>query len=108
MNGNYLIPANTKSGELIFNIFTWTDLIMFSVGILLTVILLLVRPTDTLAQVAVSLSPALILSFLIIPVPNHHNMMTVIYSMILYLTTRQKFIWKGWSIYDEDVPKGQK
>ena len=41
MNG-YLVPANAKRGTLIFNIFRPVDLIMFSVGAGLSLLLLLI------------------------------------------------------------------
>ena len=35
---NYLIPANTKRGQLILGIFKPFDLILFSTGVLITII----------------------------------------------------------------------
>ena len=43
---NYLIPANTKKGELILGIFRGFDLILFGVGILLTLTLLVSMPMN--------------------------------------------------------------
>ena len=36
---NYLIPANSKKGQLIFNIFRWSDLLLLIMGAFVTVIL---------------------------------------------------------------------
>ena len=41
MNNLYLIPANSKKSQLIFSIFTVSDLILFGVGLAVTVILLI-------------------------------------------------------------------
>lgn len=95
---NYLIPANTKQGELIFNIFTWRDLILFGVGIGVTLILLITLPIDQLTFAIIALSPALICGFLVIPIPNYHNILTVIRSALSFFTERRIFIWKGWCL----------
>lgn len=94
----YLIPANTKQGELIFNIFTWRDLILFGVGIAVTLILLILLPIDQLPFAILALSPALICGFLVIPIPNYHNILTVIRSALGFFTERRIFIWKGWCL----------
>ena len=41
INGGYLIPANTKKGQLIFGIFTTVDLMLFGTGVGISIILLL-------------------------------------------------------------------
>ena len=40
MDGNYLIPANTKRGQLIFGLFRELDLIIFGVGVTLSFVLM--------------------------------------------------------------------
>ena len=100
MEETYLIPANTKSGSLIFNIFTKMDLIIFGVGVGLSFILLLVLPGQTLAITLFALAPGLVSSFLVLPIPYYHNVLTVISSLIAFLTERRAFIWKGWCIYE--------
>lgn len=97
MNQNsYLIPANTKSGGLLFSIFTWFDLILFGSGVIVTLILLLLLPVDELSMAIIALSPAMICAFLVIPIPNYHNIYTVLASAISFFTERRIFIWKGW------------
>ena len=44
MNGNYLIPANTKRGRLILGWFRPFDIILFGSGILVTLLLLAFLP----------------------------------------------------------------
>jgi hypothetical protein len=104
-NNNYLIPANTKSGALFLNIFNTFDLILFISGVIITVILLSVLPIETLPITLIALSPALVCSFLVLPIPNYHNVLTLINSALSFLTERRNFIWKGWCIYDGEASK---
>lgn len=96
MNGNYLIPANSKKSLLIFGIFNKFDLIMFAIGISLTLILLLTLPVDKLLFAIIALAPGLITGFLVLPIPNYHNMLTIIREAFNFFTQRRNFIWKGW------------
>ena len=99
MNG-FLIPANSKKSMLIFGIFETIDLIIFLSGVGATLILLLVMSADTIAKVIIVLTPVAIAAFLIMPVPNYHNMRVIIRELWVFYTTRQKFIWKGWCAKD--------
>lgn len=96
MNNNFLIPANSKKSMLIFGLFNKVDLIMFGSGLVLTIILLLVLPIEIFWVAIIAVAPGLITGFLVLPVPNYHNMLTVIISAINFLTGRREFIWKGW------------
>ena len=102
---SYLIPANTKSGALFLNIFTKFDLILFGTGVLITLPLLTVIPIDTLPGTFTALAPALICTFLVLPIPNYHNVLTVIKSAISFFTERRIFIWKGWCVYEKQEGK---
>lgn len=93
---NFLIPANSKKSMLIFGLFNKVDLIMFGSGLVLTIILLLVLPIEIFWVAIIAIAPGLITGFLVLPVPNYHNMLTVIISAINFLTGRREFIWKGW------------
>ncbi len=93
---NFLIPANTKKSMLIFGLFNTMDLIMFVSGVGITIILLLILPVEEVWAAIIALAPALITGFLVLPVPNYHNMLTVIKSAIDFYTERREFIWKGW------------
>ena len=96
MNGQYLIPANTKRGQLILGWFRPFDLILFGVGILITVILLAFLPlTNTFVTILI-LSPAVITGFLVMPVPYYHNMLNIIVELYEFITSRQTYRWKGW------------
>ena len=93
---NYLIPANTKNGKLILGIFRPFDLILLCTGVLITIALLAFIPgTDVITTILI-LSPAVICAFLIMPIPNYHNMLTIIIELYEFLTTRQTYRWRGW------------
>jgi hypothetical protein len=96
----YLIPANTKKGQLIFNMFTPLDLIIFGTGIAISFILLLVIGTDTIPRTIIILIPALFTALLVMPIPNYHNVITFSISMYKYFTNQRKYLWKGWRFYE--------
>ena len=98
---NYLIPANTKQGTLIFNVFTTFDLILFLSGIGISILLLLIVGPSSLLGAIICLAPGLICSFLVIPVANYHNILTVIIEMITFFNNRRNYKWKGWCYTDE-------
>ncbi len=98
MNNQYLIPANTKNGELIFGVFTPFDLILLGTGIGITLFLLMFIELTSTSSVILVLMPALICAFLDMPIPYYHNMLVVISEAITFLTHRQKYIWRGWCI----------
>lgn len=94
----YLIPANTKSGALIFNVFTLFDILLFGTGVAISLILLFVLDIEKLSYALIALSPGLICGFLVIPIPNYHNILTVLTGAINFLFDRRVFIWKGWCV----------
>lgn len=98
---NFLIPANTKKSMLIFGIFTTFDLILFGVGIGVTILLLMIVRPSSLLTACIDLAPAVICGFLVLPVPNYHNIRVVIQEVYTFYTKRQRFIWKGWCVKDE-------
>lgn len=106
MNGNYLIPANSKKSQLILGLFNMVDLIVFGTGVSITMGLLLLGSTSSIGMMILILLPALITGFLVLPVPNYHNVMTFIGVVYKYFTTRRNFIWKGWcASYGEEDNK---
>lgn len=107
MNGDYLIPANSKKSMLIFGLFTTLDLIIFGVGIGLTLLLLVTVPLNSTIVTILVLLPGLLSGFLVMPVPNHHNMLTFIMAIYEFYTTRQKFIWRGWCVMNEQGDEKQ-
>ena len=97
---NYLIPANSKKSMLIFGLFNQVDLIIFCSGAGSTLLLLLILPVEQLLPAIIAIVPGLVCGFLVLPIPNYHNVRTVIKSAYTFFTTRQKFIWKGWCFLD--------
>ena len=93
---NYLIPANTKQGKLIMGLFKPFDLILFGTGILITLMFLALFPQTSLLFTVLSLSPALITGFLVVPVPNYHNILTILIELYEFITHNQTYEWKGW------------
>jgi hypothetical protein len=97
MNGYYLIPANSKKSELKLGLFTNFDLALFLIGVGLTVILMLSIHTDSFVGMILILTPALIASFLVFPVPNYHNVLQLIINIYTFYFVRQRtYKWKGW------------
>lgn len=93
---HYLIPANSKKSMLIFNLFHLFDLIMFGIGILTTLIMLMIFDLDNLWITALVLAPACVTGFLVMPIPNYHNIFTVIQNAVQFFTNNQRYKWKGW------------
>lgn len=95
---NYLIPANSKKSLLIFGLFNTTDLIIFGCGIAATIVLLLaISPSSVLAAI-IDMLPVSITGLLVFPIPNYHNMRTVINNIwVFYMyPERRQYGWKGW------------
>ena len=97
-DNQYLIPANSKKSMLILGFFNVTDLIIFGTGLFMTFILLFVISADSLKNSVFIIAPSLIVSFLVLPVPNHHNIRTLIYNIYNYFSSRRRYYWRGWCI----------
>lgn len=100
MDSMYLIPANSKKSMLLFGLFTKIDLALFLIGIGTSLLLLMVLPIQNILMAIIALAPGLVCSFLVFPVPNYHNIRTIISLAWEFYTTRQKFIWRGWCYRD--------
>lgn len=106
-NQNYLIPANSKKSMLILGLFNMTDLIIFGTGCVISFVLLLAIHSNSIKTSILILLPALICSFLVVPLPNHHNVRTLIKNIYSYYTGRRTYYWKGWcnSYVEENTNK---
>ena len=105
-NNNFLIPANSKKSILILGLFTKIDLAIFGTGIIITLIFLFTISVDTLKGAIIVLLPALISTFLILPIPNQHNVITMLTNIYRYFTNRRTYYWRGWCVnYDKDKSK---
>ncbi len=105
MDNEFLIPANTKRGHLILSLFTLFDLILFGSGVFISIILLLIVETTSLIGVIIVLLPGLICSFLVLPIPNYHNVITFVNSMFSFLMNQRIYKWKGWCFYESTNEK---
>lgn len=105
MDGNYLIPANSKKSLLIFGLFKKEELIMFGICLGITLLGLVTLPMGNTTIGVMVLMPTLIAGFLVMPVPNYHNVLTILKSTIRFFTERQQYIWKGWCFLDDENKK---
>lgn len=97
----YLIPANSKRSVLIFSLFRTADLIIFITGCLITFLFLIIIPVDTIFTMVIKLLPAAIAAFLVLPVPNYHNVLVLLQEIFKFFMNRKVYIWKGWCFYNE-------
>lgn len=101
MNHNYLIPANSKKSMLILGFFNFVDLIIFGIGCIITLTLLfLFNDKVEIGSLLLILSPALVSAFLVMPVPNYHNVLQLLTNITLFVFGRKRLYWKGWCIND--------
>lgn len=107
MNG-FLVPANAKKGTLILNLFRPFDLILFGTGVVISLIMLALVPTNNAWLVLLSCLPAGITGFLVIPIPNYHNVLVAIQSIINFYSERRKYVWKGWCFYEQFANEDKK
>ncbi len=106
MNNSFLIPANTKQSSLYFGMFNKLDLIVIVTCVSITLPILYLVNLDGILTAVLALSPVIITALLVMPLPNYHNMLTIMINAYKFITNRQKFIWKGWCFYDikDDIP----
>jgi hypothetical protein len=98
VDGKYIIPANTKRSMLIFGLFTQSELILEAVGIGVTLLMMAFLDLSSIAIALLAVTPGLVTTFLVFPVPNYHNIMTFLMEFYRFKTSRQKFIWEGWCV----------
>lgn len=101
----FLIPANTKKSMLILGLFTKNDLILFSVGVAVSLILLMVLKVEQVFFLIMAVLPAGICSLLVLPVPNYYNVRTLLSSAIGFFVNQRKYKWKGWCFTDGEDKK---
>lgn len=95
---DYLIPANSKKGQLYFNLFKGIDLaILLGGGLITTFTLFLVQGTGFLV-IFIKLLPMLVSLLLVFPVAHYHNVRVFLKEMYLYLVSQKRYDWRGWCI----------
>lgn len=97
----YLIPANSKDGKLIFGVFTRFDLILVTLGLIVSILLVIIMQPESLQNVLLCCAPGGICVLLVIPVPNYHNIYTVLKELIEFFYNRRNYKWEGWCDRDE-------
>ena len=97
MNGS-LVPANTKKSMLILGMFRpFPDLLIACISVAITIMLLLIFGNNASIWTLILCSlPMMIGVVLVMPIPNYHNTLGGIRSIITYFKERRNFIWKGW------------
>jgi len=105
VNNQYLIPANTKKGQLIFGFFKPIDLGIFVTGVVVTfVLLLLFSNIEVSTWVSIlAIVPAGIAVILVFPVPNYHNVRVALSEIINFYSNNRNYKWRGWcSVYESE------
>lgn len=98
----YLIAANSKKGQLIFNVFRPIDLGIAITGAVVTFLMFLIIQPNSLLPGIIVLSPVLVCAFLVMPVPNYHNILCVLQNIYnFYFVDKNELKWKGWCAKDE-------
>ncbi|MBR2713064.1 MAG: hypothetical protein IKE73_05095 [Bacilli bacterium] len=97
----FIIPANSNQGKLIFSLFTKFDLILVSSGFAITLLSLMIFTISSFQMFVIIMLPALITALLVVPIPNYHNVYTVIKEIIQFFYKRRNYRWEGWCSRDE-------
>ena len=107
-NGGFLVPANAKKGTLIFNIFRPFDLMLFCIGVGISLLALAIVPSSSLVAVSIALLPGCICGLLVFPIPNYHNVLCALCSIYRFYTLRRNYVWKGWCFNERFNEKNSK
>jgi hypothetical protein len=97
----FIIPANSKSGKLIFSLFTPFDLILLCSGVVVSILSMLLFSPSSIQGFIIALLPGIICIALVIPIPNYHNVLCVLISVYNFYTCRRNYYWKGWCFYEQ-------
>lgn len=98
----YLVPANTKKSTLIMGFLRGIDAIILGVGTAITVLALLILGGNSNTWLTLlACVPMSITVVLVLPIPNYHNTLVGLQSILRYYNERRKYIWKGWCICNE-------
>ncbi len=104
MDSQYLIPANTKRGQLIFSMFRPVDLGIFLTGLTVTFITLMVLSNigvNNVIYTILACIPAVVCTGLVIPIPNYHNVLVALQEIIAFYSNNRNYKWRGWcAVYE--------
>ena len=98
---NYLIPANSKKGQLMFGIFRPIDLGVLISCAFITLLLMFIVKGEAFTILVVKLLPLTIGVLLVVPIPYYHNVLVFIEEAIIFLMEPKQFPWKGWCAKSE-------
>ena len=102
MNNSYLVPTNTKRATLVAGFLRpIPDLIIAGIGTIVSIVSLMITSTMGLWATIISLIPLLVSWLLVLPIPNYHNTLSLIKSIIDFYERRKKYIWRGWCMKNE-------
>ena len=105
-NNQFLIPANTKRGQLILSLFRPIDLFgVFLPGVIISFALLLILSSLHITGWwnILAIVPGLIATVLVIPIPNYHNVMVCIGEIISFYSNNREYKWRGWcAVYESE------
>ena len=98
----YLVPANTKKSTLILGFLRPIDAFILGIGVAVTIgLLLLFGNSNSTWLLLLCCLPAVLCGLLVIPIPNYHNTLVGIQSILRYYRERRFYVWRGWCIYNE-------
>lgn len=100
MNG-YLVPANSKKGNLIFNMFRPIDLLIFGIGAGVSLFMFVIISTANIGGTLIACLPIGISGLLVVPIPNYHNVLCAMQSIFKFFLDRRNYVWKGWCFYEK-------
>ena len=103
-----LVPANTKRSTLILGMFRpMPDLVIAITGTAVTVALLAMFSNAGTVALLLCLLPMLACVVLVLPIPNYHNTLCAIQSILGFYQGRRKYIWRGWCVLNESKQNKQ-
>ena len=92
-----LVPANTKRSTLILGMFRPVpDLVILVSGTIITVLMLALLSNQGMAMLILSVMPMLLSVLLVLPIPQYHNTLCALQSILHFYNGRKKYIWRGW------------
>ena len=103
MNGS-LVPTNTKKSTLILGMFRLVpDVIIAASGTVVSILLLVILSSFNVSPwiLILCLLPMFVCVILVLPIPNYHNTLCAIQSILNFYQGRRKYIWRGWCLAHE-------
>ena len=88
-----------------FGVFNSIDLVIFLCGVGISFLLMMFLPIEEFWVAVTAITPGLICGLLVFPIPNYHNVRTVLKNAWIFYTTRQKYVWKGWCLDHGETDK---